>query len=216
MRRTIAVLVVLAAMCAVSLAAERRWQTGTWGDITTKRRMVDFGPGASGFGRPGGSPPMRAMADVRRLVIETDQMRLEIEDTVSVGRRSFDATTGDMVTFAVEKNTVYVRDSSGTEHKLRLIKKTERSRAEALPRKPAYSAPGGGHVVRAVTDGGRYVTLEDGSRWEISPRGQYQSVEWEVLANVSVRTLPRQENGFLYELINTSTDEGAVANYLGR
>jgi hypothetical protein len=214
MRRTLAVLVVLAAMCAVSPAAERRWQTGQWGDITTKRQIVDFGPGASGFGRPGGSPSMRAMADVRRFVIETDQMRLELEDTVPVGRRSFDATTGDMVTFAVEKNTVYIRDASGTEHKLRLIKKTERTRTGAAPPKSAYAALGGGHVIRAVTEGGRYVTLEDGSRWEISPRDQYLSAEWDVLENVSVRTLPREENGFLYELINTSSDEGAVANYV--
>src|SRR5207247_9675785 len=120
-----------------------------------------------------------------------DQMRLELEDTVPVGRRSFDATTGDMVTFAVEKNTVYIRDSSGTEHKLRLVKKTERTRTESAPPKSTYASLGGGHVIRAVTDGGRYVTLEDGSRWEISPRDQYQSAEWEVLENVSVRALPR-------------------------
>ena len=37
----------------LSFAAERRWQTGTWGDVTTKRRLIDFGPGASPFGRPG-------------------------------------------------------------------------------------------------------------------------------------------------------------------
>ena len=159
---------------------------------------------------------MRAMADVRRFVIETDQMRLEIEDTVSVGRRSFDATTGDMVTFAVEKNTVYVRDSRGTEHKLRLIKKTERTRTEAPLRKPAYQALGGGHLVRGVTDGGRYVTLEDGSRWEISPRDLYLSADWEASANISVRQLPRAEDGFPYELINTTTDDGAVAKYVPR
>jgi len=214
MHRTLTLFLTPIAMLAVCVAAERRWQTGTWGDITTKRRIVDFGPGASGFGRPGRSPSMRAMADVRRLVIETDERRLELEDTVSVGRRSFDATTGDMVTFAVEKNSVYIRDSKGTEHKLRLVKTTVRTRAEASPSKPAYSALGGGHTVRAVADRGRYVTLEDGSRWEISPRDQYLSAEWEVLANVSVRTLPSPENGFVYELINTSTDEGAVANYV--
>ena len=212
--RTLTFFLALIAMLTVCAAAERRWQTGTWGDITTKRRMVDFGPGASGFGRPGSSPTMRAMADVRRFVIETDEMQLELEDTVPVGRRSLEAETGGRVTFAVEKNTVYVRDARGIEHKLRLIKKTDRTRTESSPSKPAYSALGGGHLVRAVTDGGRYVTLEDGSRWEISPRDQYQSVEWEVLANISVRTLPRAEDGFLYELINTSVDEGATANYV--
>jgi hypothetical protein len=214
MHRTLTLFLAPIAMLAVCVAAERRWQTGVWGDITTKRRIVDFGPGASGFGRPGGSPSMRAMADVRRFIIETDGMRLELEDTVPVGRRSFEAATGGMITFAVEKNTVYVRDGSGTEHKLRLIKKTDRARAAAAPAKPAYAALGGGHLVRAVTDKGRFVILEDGSRWEISPRDQYLSAEWEVLANVSVRTLPRAENGFVYELINTSTDEGAVANYV--
>jgi len=128
MHRTVAFLFTVTAMLAVCMAAERHWQTGTWGDVTTKRRIVDFGPGSSGFGRPGSTPQMRAMADVRRFVIETDDLRLEIEDTVPVGRRSFDATVGGMVTFALEKSTVYVRDADGTEHKLRLLKKIERKR----------------------------------------------------------------------------------------
>jgi hypothetical protein len=121
--------IVLVAMNAVvASAAARHWQTGTWGEITVNRRVVDFGPGASGFGRPGSTPEMRALADVRRFVIETDDLRLEAEDTVSVGRRSFDATTGARVTFALEKKTVIVRDGDGGEHKLRLLKKVERSR----------------------------------------------------------------------------------------
>lgn len=215
MHRTLTLLAAIG-MLAVSLSAERRWQTGVWGDITTKRRMVDFGPGASGFGRPGSSPTMRAMADVRRFVIETDAMRLEFEDTVALGRRSFDATTGEMVTFAIEKNTIYIRDPGGTEHKLRLIKKTDRARAEGPAARPAYSALGGGHYVKAVTDHGRYVTLEDGSRWEISPRDLYLSADWEASANISVRQLPRAEDGFPYELINTTTDDGAVAKYVSR
>jgi hypothetical protein len=116
-------------------AAERKWQSGTWGDITTSRRMVDFGPGASGFGRPGAAPAMRAMADVRRLIIETDDLRLEMEDTVSVGRRSFDAIAGARVTFAIEKNSVYIRGEGRTEHKIRLLKRTERSREPAPDKK---------------------------------------------------------------------------------
>jgi hypothetical protein len=121
-------LLVMACSIGVVVAADRRWQTGTWGDITVRRRVVDFGPGASGFGRPGSTPEMRALADVRRFVIENDDLRLEAEDTVSVGRRSFEATSGTSVTFAVEKKTVYVRDVDGAEHKLRLIKKVERSK----------------------------------------------------------------------------------------
>jgi hypothetical protein len=132
----------LTAMVAVCSAAERHWQTGTWGDVTTKRRIVDFGPGSSGFGRPGSTPQMRAMADVRRFVIETDELQLELEDTVPVNRRSFDATVGGMVTFALEKNTVYVRDADGTEHKLRLLKKVERARADAAPAPRQRASPG--------------------------------------------------------------------------
>src|SRR5262245_58192010 len=100
MRQTLLVLVTLG-IATVCAAAERRWQTGVWADVTTKRRMVDFGPGASGFGRPGSSPTMKAMADVRRFVIETAELRLEGEDTVPVGRRSFEAVPGDKVTFAL-------------------------------------------------------------------------------------------------------------------
>jgi hypothetical protein len=213
MHRTIASLVVLMAMAAPGLLADRHWQTGSWGDVTTRRKMIDFGPGNSGFGPPGASPTMRAMADVRRFVIETDEMRLEMEDTVPIGRRSIGVTVGGMVTFALEKSAVYVRDPDGTEHKLRLIKKIDRARTEAsAPPKKAYSALGGGHLVRAVSDAGRYVTLEDGSRWDIQPGARYQTVEWESSANVTVRPASREDAGFGYELINTSTDESALAN----
>ena len=74
MLRTVASCVLVAIMATVGIAADRKWQTGTWGEITTTRRVVDFGPGASGFGRPGTTLEMRAMADLRHFVIETDEM----------------------------------------------------------------------------------------------------------------------------------------------
>jgi hypothetical protein len=213
MHRTITSLVVLMAIAAPGLSADRHWQTGTWGDVTTRRKMVDFGPGNSGFGPPRSSPTMQAMADVSRFIIETDDLRLEMEDTVPIGRRSIDVTVGGMVMFALEKSAVYVRDPDGKEHKLRLIKKIARARTEAAAAtKKAYSALGGGHVVRAVSDVGRYVTLEDGSRWEIDPWARYLTVEWESSANITVRPASPEEAGFGYELINTNTDDGALAN----
>src|SRR5437016_12201838 len=119
--RTVATVVLVGALGACAIAAERKWQTGTWGEVTTTRRMVDFGPGSSPFGQPGSSSPsMRAMADIRHFVIETDAMRLELEDTVSIRRRSIEVTAGAPVSFALEGKTVYVRDADGTEHKLRL------------------------------------------------------------------------------------------------
>ena len=129
MHRTFAVVIALVAMTTLNLAAERHWQTGTWGDVTTKRKLIDFGPGASPFGRAGAQQPaMRAMADVRLFVIETDALRIEMEDTVPIGRRSIDPVIGAAVTFALEKRAVYVRDGEGREHKLRLTKKIDRLR----------------------------------------------------------------------------------------
>jgi hypothetical protein len=128
MHRTVALLIVLMSTAVTSLAAERHWQTGTWGDVTTKRRLIDFGPGASPFGRAGAQPTMRAMADVRMFVIETDELRIEMEDTVPINRRSIDPVVGAAVMFALEKKVVYVRDDEGREHKLRLTKKIDRPR----------------------------------------------------------------------------------------
>ena len=126
MHRTIALVILLISAAASSPAAERNWQTGTWGDVTTKRKLIDFGPGASPFGRGRTQPSMRAMADVRNLVIETDALRIEMEDTVPIGRRSIDPVVGASVMFALEKKAVYVRDEEGREHKLRLTKKVDR------------------------------------------------------------------------------------------
>jgi hypothetical protein len=134
MHRTFAVVIALVAITTLSLAAERHWQTGTWGDVTTKRKLIDFGPGASPFGRAGAQQPaMRAMADVRLFVIETDALRIEMEDTVPIGRRSIDPVIGAAVTFALEKRAVYVRDGEGREHKLRLTKKIDRLRTPDKP-----------------------------------------------------------------------------------
>jgi hypothetical protein len=124
--KTAAFVVLLAAVCA---AAEKHWQTGTWTDVSVTRQMLDFGPGSTSFdgGRPP-APSMRALADVRVYVIETDDLRLELKDVAAVGRRTVDAEIGRPVTFAVEKNTVYVRDAGGIEHKLRVTKKTVKPR----------------------------------------------------------------------------------------
>jgi hypothetical protein len=127
-------LAILFALLSVSVSvltgAERHWQTGKWIDVSVKRRMVDFGPGASPFGdgRPS-SPAMRAQADVRTYVIETDTLRLELEDVVKVNSRSIDAVIGLPVTFALEKSSVYVRDAEGIEHKLRVTNKINKPAA---------------------------------------------------------------------------------------
>jgi hypothetical protein len=80
---------------------------------------------------------------------------------------------------------------------------------------PAYAALGPGHFIRAVNDDGQYVTLEDGSVWEIEPSRRFETADWEVQAAVTVR----RANGvgvFTYELDNTGDDEGALARYMPR
>jgi hypothetical protein len=127
--RALIAAVCLAAGAASLAAAERPWQEGTWTDISIKRQMFDFGPGSSPFGQPGGgAPSLRAMADVRVYVIETAELRIEIQDVVPIGRRSVDAEIGDKVTFALDKNTIYIKGVSGIEHKLRVTKKTQKAR----------------------------------------------------------------------------------------
>lgn len=193
-------------------AAERRWQTGTWGEVSTTRQMVDFGPGSSGFGPPNAGLQMRALANVRVFVIETDEATYELKDTVPINRRSIDVDVGAPVTFAVEKNTVYVRGADGAEHKLRLTKKTMKD-AAASPGANRYAALGGGHLLREVTKDGRFVTLEDGSRWEIHPRDRFQTAEWGADASIAVRAA-RADEGYAYEIVNTHTDEGALARFV--
>lgn len=123
---TLCASLICAALVVPARAADRPWQTGRWTDISVKRQMFDFGPGTSPFGQPGSVPAMRAMADVRIFVIETDDLRIEIQDVVSIGRRSVDAEIGEAVTFALDKNAIYIKGVNGIEHKLRVTKKTQK------------------------------------------------------------------------------------------
>jgi hypothetical protein len=65
---------------------------------------------------------------VRTYVIETEDLRIELQDVVSINKRSIDVVVGQPVTFALEKNTVYIKDADGGEHKLRVMKKGPRAR----------------------------------------------------------------------------------------
>ena len=118
----------LTAFAGSAAAADKHWQPGTWGDVQTKRQLVDFGPGGSPFGGRASSPSMRAMADVYVYVIETDELHIEMQDLVPVGRRSVEVTPGAAVTFALQKNAVFVRDPDGTEHKPRVTKKLAKAK----------------------------------------------------------------------------------------
>jgi hypothetical protein len=85
--------------------------------------------------------------------------------------------------------------------------------AHTLALEPAYAALGGGHFIRAVNDDGQYVTLEDGSLWEIEPSVRFQTMDWQLQAAVTVRRAIAA-GAFTYELDNTQDDEGALARYV--
>jgi hypothetical protein len=122
-------MIAVLTFAAVASAADRKWQTGRWTKVETKRQMIDFGPSGTPFGGGASTAAMHAMADVNTYVLETDDLRLELQDTVPVGRRTIDAAVGTTVTFALEKDNVYVRDAGGTEHKIHVMKKVTKERS---------------------------------------------------------------------------------------
>jgi hypothetical protein len=124
-RLTVVLAIGLTAVCA---AADRQWQTGTWTDVSVQRQMMDFGPGVTPFDRARRAPSMRALADVRRYVIETAVLRVELKEVGPINKPGFDPVVGQSVTFALTRNTVVVRDEDGVEHKLRVVKKTNKLR----------------------------------------------------------------------------------------
>ena len=103
--------------------ADRHWQRGTWLEvkITRPRIVIGVQPRLG----PGQTP---TMTEIKTYVIATDDLRLELKEPAPPPSRSVEAIVGQPVTFALEKNTLYVRDSDGTEHRLQVTKKQERQR----------------------------------------------------------------------------------------
>jgi hypothetical protein len=101
-------------------AADREWQTGVWLEIKVTRPRVVIGLQPRPYG-PGRQMP--EMTEVRTYVIAGEDARFEVTETLPGGRRTIDALVGEKVVFAVTKNTLYVRNSDGTEHRLRITKR---------------------------------------------------------------------------------------------
>jgi hypothetical protein len=112
-------------LAAGGIAAERHWQTGTCVDVGIKRTPWVGDPSVAG--QPlNGQRTRTAMTEVATYVVETADLRITLEDIVPVGSGdSLDATVtvGSSVTFALDKNTAFVRRADGTEHRLRVTKK---------------------------------------------------------------------------------------------
>ena len=101
---------------------ERAWQAGTWRGVQIVRPKVVFGvprdPRA----------PAPGIAEVRTYVIETDDLRLELKENTTADARRIDATVGEAVTLALEKNIVYIKEADGGEHRLAVTKKITKTK----------------------------------------------------------------------------------------
>jgi hypothetical protein len=67
-------------------------------------------------------------------------------------------------------------------------------------------------LIKMISSDGLTLTLEDNSVWDLDPRSQFFTVEWQPLEGISVRRSD-PERGFNYEIDNTDKDDGALARY---
>jgi hypothetical protein len=122
MRKALTAVGVVLLAGAMVGAVDRRWQRGTWSEVKITRPRIVIGVQPK-LG-PGQTPP--TMKEIRTYAIDTQDLRLELKEPTPPPQRSVEAMVGQPVTFALEKNTLYVRDDDGTEHRLQVTKKQER------------------------------------------------------------------------------------------
>ena len=144
----------------------------------------------------------RDSGDARTYVIATRTIRLHLEDGPGSERRMLEAPADTPVKFAIEGNRAFVLDPQGAEHELHLLRTVNLN----------YTATGAGHYIKAMSENGLRVTLEDNSVWELDPRSQFFTVDWEALQGIAVRRSDSEQN-FDYEIDNIDTDDGALARY---
>ncbi|HUP38514.1 MAG TPA: hypothetical protein VM115_00230 [Vicinamibacterales bacterium] len=122
MKQGIVAAIVCVMVGATAAAADREWQTGTWRDTKVERPKVLF----SVQSRDPNSnvPQMAAAREIRTFIIDSKTHSLELRQDATVDTPRIDVLLGQPVTFAIEKKTVYVRDTDGKEHKLSLRKQT--------------------------------------------------------------------------------------------
>ena len=121
-RRALLAALLCTVFSILAFAEERQWQTGTWRESTIERPKVLFSVQSRD---PNSNLPRTAAArEVRTFVIETSADRLELRQEATVDTPRIDVLLGQPVQVAIEKKTVYVKDSDGKEHKLALRKQT--------------------------------------------------------------------------------------------
>lgn len=137
-------------------------------------------------------------------LLETSREIVTASATADTG--DLPVTPGGQVQVAIEGRVVYVRQGSGPEHSLALTE-------AVLKHSSDYRAVGSGHYITSVAPGGAQVVLEDGSRWDIDPRQQFAVTNWQAEDLIAVRRADDEEKQFVFELDNTTQDNGTLANY---
>ena len=144
----------------------------------------------------------RDSGDARTYVILAGTVRFHLEDVPPADKRRLEAPAGTAVKFAVEGSRLFVMDRRNVQHELRVLRIVDLN----------YTATGGGHFIKTIAADGLRVTLEDNSVWDLDPRSQFFTVEWQALEGIAVRRSDSEQN-FDYEIDNTDRDEGALARY---
>ena len=112
------------------------------------------------------------------------------------------SSAGIPVKFVVQGNRAFVLDRAGREHELHVLRTVDLK----------YTATGAGHFIKTMSQDGLRVTLEDNSVWDLDPRSQFFTIEWQPFQGIAVRRSDSERN-FDYEIDNTDTDDGALARY---
>jgi len=77
--------------------------------------------------------PRGTLPEVATYVIETDTLRIEMQEVQPIGPESLKMSVGDHVVFALDKKTAYVRDAKETEHRLLVTKKITKPSRKTEP-----------------------------------------------------------------------------------
>jgi len=144
----------------------------------------------------------RDSGDTRTYVIVAGTVRFHLEDIPPADTRALEAPAGASVKFAVEGSRAFVLDRRNVEHEMRVLRTVDLN----------YTATGSGHFIKAMAADGLRVTLDDNSVWDLDPRSQFFTIEWQALEGISVRRSDSEQN-FNYEIDNIDRDEGALARY---
>jgi len=140
----------------------------------------------------------------RLVAIETSTEMVTARPADSDASSTWIGTPGDPLRYILSGSTLYLIDSQDREHTLQVVESASKYSND-------YGALGGGHYIKSVASGGRSITLEDGTRWDIDPRQQFAVAGWSADDLIAVRR-STDDAAFAFELDNTSRDDGALAN----